>query len=86
MFGHYCYGIQGPTVLFMCNQNLHNLQNDAETTTTDYAKVHCKYYTEQSLDILAPTLTPITFMSTSANKIFASSADSSGSWPYYYYI
>ena len=36
MFGHYCYGIQGPTVLFMYNPNLHNLQNDAETTTTDY--------------------------------------------------
>ena len=43
MFGHYCYGIQGPTVLFMYNQNLHNLQNDAETTTTDYAKVQILY-------------------------------------------
>ena len=49
MFGHYCYGIQGPTVLqgctvlFIYNQNLHNLQNDAETTTTDYAKVQILY-------------------------------------------
>ena len=43
----YCYGIQGPTVLFMYyNQNLHNLQNDAETTTTDYAKVQILYWAE----------------------------------------
>ena len=28
------------------NQNLHNLQNDAETTTTDYAKVQILYWAE----------------------------------------
>ena len=79
MFGHYCYGIQGPTVLYY----LYTIKICTTFKMTQRLQLltmqRCKYYTEQSLDILAPTLTPITFMSTSANKIFASSADSSGS-------
>ena len=44
IFGHYCYGIQEPTVLFILyNKNLHNLQNDPETTTTNYAKAQILY-------------------------------------------
>ena len=44
IFRHYCHGNQGPTVLFVWyNKNLHNLQNDPETTTTNYAKVQMLY-------------------------------------------
>ena len=43
VFGHYCHGSQGPTVLFIYNKNLHNLQNDPETTTTNYAKAQILY-------------------------------------------
>ena len=53
------------------NQNLNNLQNDAETPK--------RYVLSRVHSHIAPTLTPITFTSTSANKIFASSADSFGS-------